>query len=868
MSKLFESKNLNDEAVKQLLSSESSGRTAAEAEKIEQYLAKSDECAQFAHTIERLKETEAIAYLPQPLSLTEKGQVVRQIDAKLAEKSRMVQSHTLNRFASSAVVLMVALIVGVFAFSMRGSGSTTVDTLASPERGMVQGEEAALDYDGWELGVAFNIPDEWSQSQLVVDKLDGCGTVLSMGDEIYDLTEASQPALKAEETFGYVLVDYADFRLIGSPTEQLEQFHRSGFGFGGVWTDIAGRQVIVTESTWQVDSGSALLHFVAGSLLVDGRFVRVTIFGRFADEADKVKLTDQLNEIVASMQPADYVGWNMWTHPEQGFMLTYPDQLAVGESQAGSMTLEPIRPDAPFRLTLEYDRPTATSRTLAERQVVLLADFAGGAVVDAPWSPAHRPDLLFGRYELPGNDTIALLTGVLAHPDPNSEQPFIATTFLIDKSQVELYQPRFEQIMRSIRWEDVPLLPPYLRNDGEVQKTRRVIVAELSHATSILKSGLTLHWAEWDRPTVQPGDSLEMGFQWQAVAAMQQDYNLFVHLLNGDGELVAQLDGELTADSGLTSDWPLWGLVIGQYELLIPDDLPAGEYTLVMGHYDVESGRRLELDGSDQIELGTIAVAEAEPTADEMVEAVSESAVARAFGIEADFQPVIFSQNETFVMLKLTGSLPEVTDLTPDSEVTYQFGFPTTLSTQNGGSVAASATSIEDDETGGRLHRLEFPSIPLANRSDTVTLNVAQLTLRDLPADRLISLDLAGRQPGEQWDVDETFQLNGIAVTLETAQLDASGTSLMLGLAPAHALETHVVESFTATVFDAGEPLADGYGAIGGDLWSGGPGKMTLEVAFEQQPAGVVDLYFEGNIRYTVAYEFQIDVATGAEIND
>lgn len=107
----------------------------------------------------------------------------------------------------------------------------------------------------------------------------------------------------------------------------------------------------------------------------------------------------------------------------------------------------------------------------------------------------------------------------------------------------------------------------------------------------------------------------ELGFRlfWQADAPTEGDYTVFSHLLDAEGNLVAQVDGPPLPDTRRgTADWhdPQETLVSREFRLQLPDDLPAGEYRLVTGFYRRDTGRRLLApDGGDYLLLATFEVA-------------------------------------------------------------------------------------------------------------------------------------------------------------------------------------------------------------------------------------------------------------------
>ncbi len=91
----------------------------------------------------------------------------------------------------------------------------------------------------------------------------------------------------------------------------------------------------------------------------------------------------------------------------------------------------------------------------------------------------------------------------------------------------------------------------------------------------------------------KPGESLEVSLYWEALHPIDEDYVVFVHVLNSNGELVANHDSRPENGRFPTPAW-LPGIVIPDtHTLLLPVELPAGEYQLKAGLYQPESGERL-----------------------------------------------------------------------------------------------------------------------------------------------------------------------------------------------------------------------------------------------------------------------------------
>jgi hypothetical protein len=98
------------------------------------------------------------------------------------------------------------------------------------------------------------------------------------------------------------------------------------------------------------------------------------------------------------------------------------------------------------------------------------------------------------------------------------------------------------------------------------------------------------------------GDTLTFALEWQAAQGLQSapfDYAIFAHLLNEQGEKVAQLDWQPHDDWGprpMTS-WVAGTSLVDQQTLRVPDTLPPGNYAVVLGVYHWQTGARLATTG-------------------------------------------------------------------------------------------------------------------------------------------------------------------------------------------------------------------------------------------------------------------------------
>jgi hypothetical protein len=100
--------------------------------------------------------------------------------------------------------------------------------------------------------------------------------------------------------------------------------------------------------------------------------------------------------------------------------------------------------------------------------------------------------------------------------------------------------------------------------------------------------------------------ALELILRWVATDYLNEDYSVFVHLVDpmADDRLVGQGDAPPLSGRWPTSLW-LPGVPLDDvYRIAVPADLAAGAYDLMIGLYNPRTGERLALpDGRDAIRL-------------------------------------------------------------------------------------------------------------------------------------------------------------------------------------------------------------------------------------------------------------------------
>jgi hypothetical protein len=94
------------------------------------------------------------------------------------------------------------------------------------------------------------------------------------------------------------------------------------------------------------------------------------------------------------------------------------------------------------------------------------------------------------------------------------------------------------------------------------------------------------------RLTARSNDHLALVLYWRADRAVENDYTVFVHLLDANGHLARQQDTPPVEGRYNTTLWEAGEEIVDNHRLLMTD-LPSGRYRLVVGMYSPVTGSRL-----------------------------------------------------------------------------------------------------------------------------------------------------------------------------------------------------------------------------------------------------------------------------------
>jgi len=124
------------------------------------------------------------------------------------------------------------------------------------------------------------------------------------------------------------------------------------------------------------------------------------------------------------------------------------------------------------------------------------------------------------------------------------------------------------------------------RVDAGVGASIQLLGYEIAQAGEQVEAGRV-------RPKSGKPPTLDVTLYWQAHAPVKENYHVFVQLLDPEGRLVTQHDGQPMRGYLPTGDWSSDEVIPDRHRLPLPDDLPHGDYQLIAGMYLPETGDRL-----------------------------------------------------------------------------------------------------------------------------------------------------------------------------------------------------------------------------------------------------------------------------------
>ncbi len=173
--------------------------------------------------------------------------------------------------------------------------------------------------------------------------------------------------------------------------------------------------------------------------------------------------------------------------------------------------------------------------------------------------------------------------------------------------EVGLYDAKTDDRLEAANESGEPVMPP-LVGRVRVVPAQPLRVPPQRAAQADFGSAMLIGF---DAPeSVRPGEAVPLRLYWRAVSLLDQDYTVFVHLLDSSGKLITQADSQPRSSAYPTSAWAAGDVIPDDHTLNLPANLAPGDYVIRVGLYLAPNGPRLPLRSSagDAFALGVLQV--------------------------------------------------------------------------------------------------------------------------------------------------------------------------------------------------------------------------------------------------------------------
>jgi len=138
----------------------------------------------------------------------------------------------------------------------------------------------------------------------------------------------------------------------------------------------------------------------------------------------------------------------------------------------------------------------------------------------------------------------------------------------------------------------------------------RYDIPKIQHRLDVpLGNALLLGYDTDSTQGAKAGGTLPVTLYWKANGATDMSYKVFLHLTNAENRPLSQQDDFPMGGLAPTSAWRPGEVITDLHKLIIKSDVPAGEYRLLVGLYEPETGLRLKTpQGEDSVLLEKVTV--------------------------------------------------------------------------------------------------------------------------------------------------------------------------------------------------------------------------------------------------------------------
>lgn len=116
-------------------------------------------------------------------------------------------------------------------------------------------------------------------------------------------------------------------------------------------------------------------------------------------------------------------------------------------------------------------------------------------------------------------------------------------------------------------------------------------------------NGILLRGYVISNASTRPGSYVRITLYWQCIAPSENDYTVFIHLIESSGKVVLQIDSPPQNGTNRTNTWQPGAIIKDPYRFVIPNSFPAGTFQVEVGLYTPNDLKRVTVADSDHFVL-------------------------------------------------------------------------------------------------------------------------------------------------------------------------------------------------------------------------------------------------------------------------
>ncbi|MCA9917037.1 MAG: hypothetical protein KC445_03750 [Anaerolineales bacterium] len=424
-------------------------------EVINDHLRSCIDCRNYIQMLGKLEKGAWNPYPQQRLSQADAQKVINQILPQ-TEKRKWLPPVDFFNFSSAVGLVGLLVMIGLFAMAISQVGETAVPAAAPiPDPGSLQ-------YDGWEIGVAFKLPRGWVISEFDSDRI-------ALTTPFAGIAEACAPHEAAPSVAVGLVISVEE----EAPRTLIELLDSGIYLKGSLDTmghtpatpliepeavTVNGRSAAYTVA--ETDCNGPFNQFTA---MITRTETREVLFVVPHTANDIVAAKENLETIIGSLTEVDYAGWQPWQPEGFNFSVMTPDnwnvfdalkslQLTTSSQPMWSSYADPNpqpQPN-PADMNLFHNLNSQVGDTPQAVVENLISQMAAELTMQQVEPPtAHRiiPGLVTAVYT---TEDSALFFGALAYPRSTDSLHPIGAMATVPLDQLDTFGTTFERVLRSL----------------------------------------------------------------------------------------------------------------------------------------------------------------------------------------------------------------------------------------------------------------------------------------------------------------------------------------------------------------------------------------------------------------------------------